>query len=150
GYIKVREAIGVVVSDSNPHSVAPSENASPFSDVGEGPVAIVPIQRIPQRLRRREEIAWPAVNEINVHPAIAVVVEKRATRASRLRQIFFCGSASDMGEGDTASGARHFRKGIYECLGGFREPRKTSRSRSRNCRAKELSATEKSCAPPCQ
>ena len=48
---------------------------------------VVAIERVFQRLRRREEIGWTTVDEIDVHPAVVVVIEKRATSADSLGQL---------------------------------------------------------------
>ncbi len=51
-------------------------NAGFFGHVGESAVAIVVVERVAQRLGRIVKIALATVDEVDVHPAVVVVVEK--------------------------------------------------------------------------
>ena len=46
--------------------------------VGEGAVAVVAVERVAQGRPRREEVGPAAVHEVDVHPAVVVVVEEGA------------------------------------------------------------------------
>ena len=55
--------------------------------VGEGAVAIVLVERVANRLRGLVEIARAAVHQVDVHPAVVVVIEEGAAGAHGLGQV---------------------------------------------------------------
>jgi len=73
-------------------------------------VAIVAVERIAQGRIRGEKIALPAVHQVNVHPAVVVVVQKGATCAGCLGQEVIRGAAVVMAPGESAGGGWHFFK----------------------------------------
>lgn len=89
GHEQVRIAIVIVVSDRHAHAERAAWNARLFGDIGKGAIPVVLVERVADGLRRREEIARPAVYQIDVHPAVAVEIEERAPRTARLGQIPF-------------------------------------------------------------
>ena len=91
GHVQVREAIGVVIADGDAHAITTTSNTGRFGDIGEGTVAVIAVERVAQRLRWSEDVAFPAIDEINVHPAVVVVVAKGASGARGLRKVFFRG-----------------------------------------------------------
>ena len=52
-------------------------------------LSIVAVERVAQRMRWVVEIALAAVDQINVHPAVVVIIEKSAARAAGFWQKFF-------------------------------------------------------------
>src|SRR5262249_35357052 len=60
---------------------------SSFRDVGECAVSVVFIQCVAQRGLRIVEVTLAAVDQVNVHPTIVVVIEKSAAGPGCLRQI---------------------------------------------------------------
>src|SRR5208337_4198759 len=87
GEVKIGEAIGVVIADSNAHAIAAAGHAGCQCDVGKSAVAVVAVKRIAQRFGRSPEIARPTVHKIDVHPTVVVVIEESATRTGGFRQV---------------------------------------------------------------
>src|ERR1700716_249816 len=85
GHVEIGEAIVIVVAHCGTHSIAPSGYASFFRHVAEGTIPIVPIEGIAEWRIRIVEIATSAIDQVNIHPAVIVVIEKRAARAGGLR-----------------------------------------------------------------
>ncbi len=109
--VEIGEAVGVVIADGDAHAVGVSGHAGFFGDVGEGAVAIIAIERVAQRLRRSVEIAGAAVDEVDVHPAVVVVIEEAAAGADGFGEIPFGGAAVGVGPVDFGDGGRHFFEG---------------------------------------
>ena len=82
----VREPVVVVVPDGNAHPERSSPDAGPLGDVRERAVAVVLVERVFERLLRSIEVAGAAVDEVDVHPPVVVVIEERAARAQGFRQ----------------------------------------------------------------
>ena len=74
GDVNIREAVAIVVAYSNPHSIAAAEDARCFCDVSEGAITIVAIEGITEGWARIVEVAVAAVHQVNVHPAVIVIV----------------------------------------------------------------------------
>ncbi len=106
--VEVWEAISVVIPHRNTHAIATPSHAGFLRHVGECAVAIVAIQRVAQGMRRLVEIAFAAVDEVNVHPAVIVVIEEGTSRAAGFWQVFFRGFAGRMHPLDPADGRRNF------------------------------------------
>ena len=93
GHVQVGQAIAVVVAHRHPHPVGAAAHTGLRGDVAEGPIPVVAIEGVAQRGRRRIEVAGTAVDQVNVHPAVVIVVQKCAARADRFRQIHFRGES---------------------------------------------------------
>ena len=76
--IEVRKTVAVVIRNSDALAKAARRHTGFFRYVGKRSVAIVPVQRVAQRRVRGEEIALAAVHQVNVHPAVVVIIEKCA------------------------------------------------------------------------
>src|SRR5580704_10733592 len=76
GDVDILEAVAVIVSNRHALTVSTSANSCLGSHVGKCPVSVIAIQSIAKRRIGIEEIAFAAVDQINVHPAIIVVVEE--------------------------------------------------------------------------
>src|SRR4029077_2208185 len=76
GYVEIGKPIAIVVTDRDSHAVAAAGDASLLCNVGERSVPVVGIQRVAQRRIRFVEVAAAAVDQINIHPAVVVVVDK--------------------------------------------------------------------------
>src|SRR6266480_3259947 len=85
--VKVRKAIVVVIADGYTHAVGIPRDAGFFGDVGESAIAVVAVERVPQRMRRCVEVTLTAVDEVDVHPAVVIVVDEGAACAVRFGQI---------------------------------------------------------------
>jgi hypothetical protein len=78
---QVRKAIAVIVSYGDALRIASSADAGLFGDVRKSTVAVVLIKGVAQRRIGIVEVAFPAVDQEDVHPAVVVVIEKSAARA---------------------------------------------------------------------
>ena len=87
--VEIGPAVIIIVSYGGAHAVTAAGNTRFFRDVGKSAVAIVVAQRVTQRRIWSEEITLPAVDQVHVHPAVVVVIEKGATRSCRFGQIVF-------------------------------------------------------------
>ena len=107
--VHVGKAIAVVVADRHALPIAARRDPGFFGNVGESSVAIVAVESIAQRRIGVEEVTLAAVDQVNVHPAIVVVVKESAARAGGFGQIFlgrFSGSVGPrmpLVEGRTSS-----------------------------------------------
>jgi hypothetical protein len=110
GYKQVRVAVVVVVAHRRPHAERAAGHARPRGDVGKRAVPVVPVQGVPKRLSRLVEIARAAVDQVDVHPAVIVVVQKGATGTDRLGQVALLGPGVVMHPGDAAGGGGDFLK----------------------------------------
>src|SRR5208282_1539631 len=108
---EVGESVAVVITDGDAHAVSAACHSSLFRYVGEGAVAIVPVERIAERARRRIKICLAAVDQIDVHPAVVVVVEEGTPGAARFRQVLFGGLAGGVNPRDAAAGRRNLLEG---------------------------------------
>jgi hypothetical protein len=79
-------AVAVVVGRGGAHAEAAAGHAGPPGHVGEGAVPVVAVEGVAERARRREEVRRAAVDEVDVEPAVAVVVEDGDAGPDRLRQ----------------------------------------------------------------
>src|SRR5579883_2145343 len=93
----------------------PSRSSDPgfLGDISKCYVAVVPIERVAQGRIGIVEIAFAAIYEVYVHPAVVVVVEKGAACSGGFGQIFFRRFAGSMDPGYVTGGRRHLFKGIY-------------------------------------
>ena len=107
GYIKIGEAVPVIITNGDSHAVTSAAHAGLFGDLREGSVAIIVIEGIPKRRIWREEITTAAIDEIDIHPAVVVVVEKSAAGAGRLGKVVIGRPSVVMLPGDSAYRGRH-------------------------------------------
>ena len=87
GDVEVLPAVAIVVGDHDAHAESPPRNARFIGDVGEGPIPAVAIEGVPERSGWSIKIRAPAVDQVQVHPSVVVVVEERAAGTHRLRQV---------------------------------------------------------------
>ena len=99
----VGKAVVVEVADGDAHAVELDVEAGGARDVGERAVAVVAVEA--QR-RSLPLVPGPvhAVDEQDVLPAVAVVVEERAARAERLGQELAAVRAAVVAEGEAGRG----------------------------------------------
>ena len=102
GYVEVGEAVAIVVADGGAHSVAASRNACLIGDLGKSSVTVIVIKSVFQRRVGFVEIAASAIDEVNVHPPIVVVIKKCAARSGSFRQVIIGGASVDVSPGDPA------------------------------------------------
>ena len=111
-HINVRIAVPVVIPHGDAHPIASSGAPRLFRHIGESSVAIVAVKRIPQRLGRIVEVRFAAVDEIDVHPAVIVVIQEGASRPAALRQVLLRGSARVVYPANAALRGRHLLEGV--------------------------------------
>ena len=102
GYQQVGPAIIVIVANGSPHREHIGGDSRFFRDIGKRAVSIVPVKSAAQRFRWLIKVTRTVVDQVNVHPAIIVVVEKGTARPQRLRQITLCGTGILVDPGDAA------------------------------------------------
>ena len=105
------------------------------------PLPVVPVERVRERDARAEEVARAAVDEVDVHPAVAVVVEERGARRPSSREGSGRGRARCRGPSDPALLGRHLAE----------EPRArggADRARSRRGARPRAPARRRRRAPP--
>ena len=108
----IRKAVAVVVANRDALAVAAGRHPGFFGHVGKRAVTIVAIERIAQGRIGSEEVALAAVDQIDVHPPVVVVVEESAAGAGGLRQESLRRLPVHMCPGDTADGRRNLFKRI--------------------------------------
>jgi hypothetical protein len=86
GDVEIGQAVAVVIADRNAHAVGASGNPRLFGDVGKRAIPVVPVEGIAKRLQGIIEIARAAVDEVDVHPAVVVVIEESAAGADGFRE----------------------------------------------------------------
>src|SRR5438067_106149 len=75
-YKKIGKPVSVVIADSDSHTISAGRDPGALGQIGESAIAIVAIQRITKWRLRIIEIALAAVDEVNVHPTIIVIVDE--------------------------------------------------------------------------
>ena len=110
GYVEIRKSIAVVIADGNSHSVCVPGHSGFHSHIGESAITVIAIERVPQGLWRTVEITGPAVDEVNIHPAIVVVIEKCATRSDRFWKVRHRRASVHMHPCDSAGSCWNFLK----------------------------------------
>ena len=108
GYVEILETIAVIVSDCYSHSIASGLDLGLLGYIRESAIAIVPIERVPQRTWRIVEIAFAAVDQVNVHPAVIVIIEEGTAGSRCFRQILLGRFPRRVGPGYAAHGGRNF------------------------------------------
>src|SRR6266567_1469277 len=82
GDVEINPAIAIVISSSHAHAKNSSRYSGFLGYICEGTVVVVVIQRALQRRLRREKVRRPAVDQIDVHPAVVIVIEERSATAT--------------------------------------------------------------------
>ena len=86
--VHIGPAIAVVVGDRNAHAEGLGvRQAGTPGHIGKCAVVVVVVERVPQRLLRREEVGWTAIYEQDIGPAVIVVVDEGTATAHGFRQI---------------------------------------------------------------
>src|SRR5206468_3720688 len=90
---EVRPAVGVVIGDGDarpPLTLAADPRA--VGRVLEPAVGETAVQRVPPALDDARAVETPAVHDVEIEPAVAVVVEESEARARRIEQVVLAGS----------------------------------------------------------
>ena len=87
GQVQVCVTVGIEIRGRHAHAEPPALNAGGLCHVAERAVAIVAVQRVRQFAVRLEEVGRPAIDQVDVHPAVPVKVEEGASRADGLGQV---------------------------------------------------------------
>src|SRR5215472_8596973 len=107
-HIEIGETVPVIIADGCPHAIAAAHDAGLFGNICKRTVAIVVVKGVAQRPGGRPEIARTTIHQIDVHPAIVVVVKKCAACASGFREILLRRLAAGMDKIDLGSGGKQF------------------------------------------
>ena len=107
-YEDIGETIVVVVRNGHTHAVHFDRKPRALRDIGEGTVTIVAVETQrgpPAAISPAPTFNRPisAVHQQNIEPAVALVIENRAARAERFREIFGSESAAVVMEVDAGS-----------------------------------------------
>ncbi len=132
--VEIHVAVVVVVRGGAPEPPRLAGGPRLLGDVGEGAVVIVPVQRVPELALQSPaavvaHVLLPAtVGEVDVEPAVAVVVEDAGPASGALDDVVQLGAAVAVGESD-ARGSGHVDEGGSPArrLGGHQ------RGRQRGC-----------------
>src|SRR5260370_5425970 len=96
-HVDVWPAIVVKISDSHAKSPALVGHAGAVGHIRERAIVIVVIQRGARRLLlSRQRVIRRAIDEINVGPAVVVIIENGYPRAGRLQNVFLFRCAGDV------------------------------------------------------
>ncbi len=121
--VQVGEAVAIVVADCHALAVPAGCHSRLLGHVGERAIAIIAIERVAQGRIGIEEIALSAVDQVDVHPPVVVVVEESAARSGGLRQKSFRRVAIRMHPGNSAGGRGNLDEGIVRVGKGVGQPR---------------------------
>ncbi len=131
GHVQIGKAVAVIVAHGDTLPVAAGRDAGLLRDVGEGSISIVAIERVAQRRIGIVEVTLAAVDEIDVHPSVIVVIEKGAACPGGFRQVLLRRLAGGMYPGDVAGGRGYFFEGIGRREAAPAKRRATQRIRQR-------------------
>src|SRR4029077_15218293 len=97
GNVNIWPAIVVKVTDGNSESPALIRDAGMLGHIGEGAIVIVVIERRAWRLLLSgQRIIGGTIVQINIGPAIVVIIENGDSRPRRFQNVFFLGRAGDV------------------------------------------------------
>src|SRR5882672_3121960 len=111
GYVEIDPAIAIVITGGDTHAKRAAGHSGFVGHVCKRPIMIVVIKGIPQRLNGSVEVRKPAIDQIDIHPAIVVIIEKGTARPNCLRQIAIVRVRVVMNPGDAALLSWHFHEG---------------------------------------
>ncbi len=100
--VEVGKSISIVVPHGYALSVAPGCDARFFGDIGKTAVVIIAVEGVAQGWSRVKEVTFATVHEIDIHPAVIVVVEECTSGTRRLRQILRRGFTAGVRPGNAA------------------------------------------------
>src|SRR5215472_10515728 len=110
GHVQIGKAIAVEIAYSDTHSIAAAGYPSLFRYISERAIAVVLVESVAKGRLWIVEVALAAIDQVDVHPAIVVVIQKRAARSGSFRQVVVLGPAVYVLPGDTAFRGRNFFK----------------------------------------
>jgi hypothetical protein len=84
---KVGEAVAVVIANRDTHPIASAWNSRFLGHVGKCAITIVVIESVAKGRIGIQEITLAAVDQIEVHPAVVVVVDESTTSSHGLREV---------------------------------------------------------------
>src|SRR5439155_5871086 len=89
---QVGQAVAAELPGRHNPPLPAAADAGLFGHVSECSVAIVPVKRIAERWLGIEEITLAAVDQVNVHPAVVVIIDECASRTHGFRQVHLRGA----------------------------------------------------------
>jgi len=96
GDVEIGPTVAIIVTNGDTHTIATTSDDGLFGYQGECSITVVAVESVAQRRLGIVKIAAAAVDEVDVHPAVVVVVEECATPACRLGQVVFSRSSINM------------------------------------------------------
>src|SRR6266851_833243 len=115
--------VAVVVAGCGAHSVAAARDTRLFRDICKGSVSIVSIESVAKRRVGFVEITPAAVDQIDVHPAVIVIIQERATRPRSFREVIAWGPSIHVLPENAADGRRDLLKQCLPTLFEWRKDR---------------------------
>src|SRR5206468_5628117 len=100
---KVREAVSIVVSDSDAHAEVSAGHAGGQRDIRKAPIPIVLVEGVPGRILGIVKVACAAVHQVDVQPAVVIKVEEGAARPDNFRRVVPAGPSIVMHARDATS-----------------------------------------------
>src|SRR5215831_6503626 len=110
GHVQIGKAIAVEIAYSDTYSIAAAGYPSLFRYISERAIAVVRVESVAKRRLWSVEGTGVVIDHVDVHPAIVVVIQKRAARSGSFRQVVVLGPAVYVLPGDTAFRGRNFFK----------------------------------------
>ena len=86
---EIGPAVAIVISNGRTHPVPTAGDAGLCGDVCEGSVPVVLVKRVAQRGIWVKKITLPAVDQVNVHPAVVVIIDERTPGTHGFGQVHF-------------------------------------------------------------
>src|SRR5205085_3917679 len=117
-YEHIGPAVVIEITYSDAHAKDSATHARFLRYVSKCTVPIILVERVSNRFGGLPEIAGSAVDEVDVHPAVVIVIEESASRTQGFGQVTVVGQCVLVHPLDAASGCRHFRKQWLRLRGG--------------------------------
>src|SRR5262249_1120728 len=127
--VEIGEAVPVVVADSSTLPVSACGDTGFLRHVCERAIAVVVVKRVAQRRIGRVKVARTAVDEVEVHPAVVVVIEKGAAGTRGLGKVLLRGLTGSVLPGDAALRRGHFFERILSRRKSVHEARQAGKRR---------------------
>src|SRR6266498_792517 len=87
GNVKILPAVAIVITRGHAHTEASPCHAGFLGDVGECSIVIIMIKRVLERFCRSKKIGRSAIDEVDIHPTIVVIIEEGASATDGFRQM---------------------------------------------------------------
>ncbi len=95
-------AIVIVITHSHAHAERTARDAGLFGDIGKGSIAIVLIESVANGLVWLVEIAGARIDQVEIHPAVVVVIEESGAVSHGFWKMAMIGHSGFMNPMDAA------------------------------------------------